>query len=550
MKTKYIMLRVVVTIISGLCIFIPVQSQELTFTRQDTLRGSITHERRWWDLKYYHLDIAVHPGDSTIEGKNTILYSVLEPYQIMQIDLQPPLTIYKAVQGGESLEIIHEGNAHFILLFALQHPGTTNELEVFYGGKPQVAENPPWFGGIYWNIDNNGFPFIASSCQKIGASIWWPCKDHMYDEPDSMLISVNVPKNLTAVSNGRFKKVDEKENGSHTFHWFVSNPISNYVVNINIADYAHFSDKYLGEKGILDLDYYVLKDSLEIAKVHFKEVNRMLEAFEYWFGPYPFYEDGYKLVHVPYAGMEHQSSITYGNCFCNGFYGINSSGTVWAEKFDYIIIHESAHEWFANSITYKDIADMWIHEGFANYSEYLYVEYYYGQQAGSEYARGERQVIMNDKPIIGFYDVNNEGSFDMYRKGGNMLHTLRQIVNDDKKWREILRGINREFYNQVVTTEQIENYLVENAGIDPSFFDQYLRDVRIPVFEYYIKEGSFFYRWTNCLPWFKMPVKVYLSQEETWLYPTVDWKNTEVKDEKIVVEVDPDFYVTSMKFTN
>jgi aminopeptidase N len=520
------------------------------FTRQDTLRGSITKERKWWDLNYYHLDIAVHPEDSTIKGKNIIFYSVHEPCQIMQIDLQPPLTIYKAVQGGESLEIVHDGNAHFILLLELQQPGTTNELEIFYGDKPHVAEFPPWFGGITWNIDHNGFPFIASSCQGIGASIWWPCKDHMYDEPDSMLISVNVPNNLTAVSNGRLKGVDENENGSHTFHWFVSNPISNYVVNINIGDYAHFSDKYLGEKGILDLNYYVLKDSLEIAKVHFKEVNRMLEAFEYWFGPYPFYEDGYKLVHVPYPGMEHQSCITYGNGFCNGFYGIDASGTGWGEKFDYIIIHESAHEWFANSITYKDIADMWIHESFANYSEYLFVEYYHGKQAGYEYARGVRQGIMNDKPIIGFYDVNNEGTFDMYPKGGNMLHTLRQIVNDDEKWREILRGICHNFHNRVVTTVEIEEYLTEHAKIDPSFFDQYLRDVRVPVFEYYIKENLLFYRWNNCIPSFNMSLKVNLSGEETWLFPTKKWKNTKVNDDKTEVEVNSDFYVASMKITD
>jgi aminopeptidase N len=549
MILKYIMLRVAFTIISGLCLIIPVQSQELTFTRQDTLRGSITNERKWWDLKYYHLDIAVHPGDSTIEGKNTIRYSVLEPYQVMQIDLQPPLIIYKAIQDDNALEIFHEGNAHFIQLIEEQIPGTIHEVEIFYGGKPHVAINPPWDGGITWKKDKNGFSFIASSCQGIGASIWWPCKDHMYDEPDSMLISVNVPEILTDVSNGRLLGVDENEDGTHTFHWFVSNPINNYGVNINIGDYVHFSDQYQGEKGKLDIDYYVLSDNLEKAKVHFKDVNRMLEAFEYWFGPYPFYEDGYKLVQAPYLGMEHQSCITYGNGFQNGYLGFDESGSGWGEKFDFIIIHESGHEWFANSITYKDIADMWIHESFANYSENLFVEYFYGKQAGKEYARGTRRDIWNDRPIIGFYDVNHEGSGDMYPKGGNMLHTLRQIVNDDKKWREILRGINHEFYHQVVTTEQIENYLIENAGINPSFFDQYLRDVRIPVFEYYIKDGLLYYRWNNCVPKFNMPIKIYLSGKETWLYPIMVWEKTEVKSNEIEVSVDPDFYVASMNIT-
>jgi aminopeptidase N len=525
-------------------------AQVPVFTRQDTLRGSITNERKWWDLKYYHLDISVHPKDSTIQGKNTIGYSVIDPHQVMQIDLQPPLILYKAMQEGESLEIIHDGNAHFILLLELQHPGTTNELEIFFEGKPHVAESPPWLGGITWGTDRNGFPFIASSCQGIGASIWWPCKDHMYDEPDSMLISVNVPDNLTAVSNGRLRGLNKKEDGTHTFHWFVSNPISNYVVNINIGDYVHFSDQYKGDRGMLDLDYYVLRDNLEKAKVHFMDVNRMLEAFEYWFGAYPFYNDGYKLVEVPYLGMEHQSCITYGNGYQNGYLGFDGSGSGWGMKFDFIIIHESAHEWFANSITYRDIADMWIHESFANYAENLYVEYFYGKQAGKEYVRGTRRDIWNIDPIIGFYDVNHEGSGDMYLKGGNMLHTLRQIVNDDKKWRDILRGINREFYHQVVTTEQVENYLVENAEINPSFFDQYLRDVRIPVFEYYSKDGLLFYRWNNCVPKFNMPLKIYLSGKETWLYPTRIWKKMELQDNNPEVRVDPDFYVSSMKTTD
>ena len=549
MKSNYIMLRVLVIIISGLCSIILVQSQEITFTRQDTLRGSITPERKWWDLKYYHLDIAVHPEDSTIEGKNTIVYQVIELNNVLQIDLQPPLVIYSAIQNGNSLEIVHDGNAHFIHLTEEQISGTTFEVEIYYGGKPHVALNPPWDGGITWKKDRNGLPFIASSCQGIGASIWWPCKDHMYDEPDSMLISVNVPDSQTCASNGRLRSVDIKEDGTHTFHWFVSNPINNYGVNINLGDYVHFSDQYQGEKGKLDIEYYVLKDNLEKAKVHFKDVNRMLEAFEYWFGPYPFYEDGYKLVQAPYLGMEHQSCITYGNGFQNGYLGFDESGSGWGEKFDFIIIHESGHEWFANSITYKDIADMWIHESFTNYSENLFVEYFYGKQAGKEYARGTRKNIWNDSPIIGFYDVNHEGSGDMYPKGGNMLHTLRQIVNDDKKWREILRGINREFYHQVVTTEQIENYLIENAEINPSFFDQYLRDVRIPVFEYYIKDDLLYYRWNNCVPKFNMPVKVYLSGKETWLYPIMVWKKTEVKSNETEISVDPDFYVASMDIT-
>jgi len=525
-------------------------AQKPDFTHQDTLRGTITKERRWWDLTYYHLDVSVNPADSTIRGTNIVQYTVLEPAGVMQIDLQPPLKLYKATQNGVELNIEHEGNAHFITLNEKQKPGSVQKVKLFYEGKPLVARRPPWDGGITWSKDKNGNPFVASSCQGIGASIWWPCKDHMYDEPDSMLISVTVPKDLMDVSNGRLRKVEIHGNETTTYYWFVSNPINNYGVNINIGDYTRFSEIYQGEKGPLDCNYYVLKDDLGKAKKQFKQVRMMLEAFEYWFGPYPFYEDGYKLVEVPYLGMEHQSSVTYGNKFKNGYLGRDLSGSGWGLKFDFIIVHESAHEWFANNITYRDMADMWIHESFASYAESLFTEYFYGKQAGKEYVRGTRRNIRNDKPIIGYYDVNKSGSGDMYPKGENMLHTLRQIVNDDAKWRSILRGLNQEFYHQTVTTRQIENYISEKTGRDLApFFNQYLRDFRLPVLEYAIKDGKLSYRWSNCVKEFNMPVKVMLGEKEEWLSPTTWWKKTDIKGDKPVLIIDPDFYVASLNIT-
>jgi len=544
------MKRIVLAFILITCCFSQVFSQNRSFTRQDTLRGSITEERKWWDLTYYHLDISVNPADSTIKGKNSVMYKVLEKNKVMQIDLQPPLILNKAFQNGKALNIRHEGNAHFIQLVAKQIPGSINEIELQYGGRPKVARRPPWDGGITWKKDKNNRPFIASSCQGIGASIWWPCKDHMYDEPDSMLMSITVPEDLVDVSNGRLRKVEAHDNGTKTYHWFVSNPINNYGVNINIADYAHFSEKYQGEKGELDCDYYVLKYNLDKAKIHFKQVKLMLEAFEHWFGPYPFYEDGYKLVEAPYLGMEHQSSITYGNGYQNGYLGNDQSRSGWGKKFDFIIIHESGHEWFANSITYKDVADMWIHESFINYSESLFVDYHYGKKAGNEYVVGTRMNIRNDRPIIGLYNVNNSGSGDMYSKGGNMLHTLRQIINNDEKWRDILRGLNHEFYHQTVTTRQIENYISDKAGRNLSpFFDQYLRDYRIPVFEYSVKENELLFRWSNCVRQFDMPVKVYLSGKEKWLYPTSRWSAVKIELKNSVLTTDPDFYVAYMNIT-
>jgi aminopeptidase N len=516
------------------------------FTRQDTLRGSITKERAWWDVKRYHLDIKVNLKDSTITGSNTIKYQVVQEYNSMQVDLQNPMNIYKVTQNGKNLEFKREGNAFFIALQEPQVKGSIKELTVFYGGKPKVAVNPPWDGGITWKKDKNGNPFIASSCQGLGASVWWPNKDHMYDEVDNMLISVNVPANLTNVSNGRLQSVKTLKDGTKTYNWYVANPINNYGVNINIGDYVTFSEKYKGEKGNLDCTYYVLPENLEKAKKQFQDVPRMLKAFEHWFGPYPFYEDSYKLVEAPYLGMEHQSSVTYGNGYQNGYRGRDLSGTGWGLKFDFIIIHESGHEWFANNITYKDIADMWIHESFTNYSESLFLEYYYGKEAGYTYVRGLRNIIDNDKPIIGTYDVNNEGSGDMYPKGANMLHTIRQLVNNDEKWRGILRGLNSTFYHQTVTTKQIEDYLSKQAGIDLSMvFNQYLRDTRIPKLEYAVKNNQLSYRWTNSVTGFNMPVKVTLNGKDELLQPETEWKTIPVISDNLKVVVDPNFYVTN-----
>ncbi|MGL3000477.1 M1 family metallopeptidase [Flavobacterium sp. RSSB_23] len=526
--------------------------KETTFTRQDTLRGSITKERAWWDLKHYHLAIKVNPADRTISGSNTIRYQVLQENSVLQIDLQNPMAITNVTQDGKPLTYKREGNVYFITLTAPQKVGTTKEIVVFYSGKPKVAVNPPWDGGITWKKDKNGNPFIASSCQGLGASVWWPCKDHMYDEvEEGMRISVNVPGNLTDVSNGRLQSVQKEKDGTKTFHWVVKNPINNYGVNINIGDYVSFSEKYKGEKGDLDCTYYVLRDDLDKAKKQFQDVPKMLKAFEHWFGPYPFYEDSYKLVQAPYLGMEHQSSVTYGNKFLNGYLGRDLSGTGWGMKFDFIIIHESGHEWFANNITYKDIADMWIHESFTNYSESLFLEYYFGKEAGYTYVRGIRKNIENDKPIIGVYDVNNEGSGDMYYKGANMLHTLRQVVNNDEKWREILRGLNTTFYHQTVTTQQIESYLSEKIGRDLTpVFNQYLRDTRIPTLEYFFKNNQLGYRWANSVANFNLPVKVFLNGTTQILEPNNEWKMLPLgTTEKPGLEVDNNYYVGSYNIT-
>ena len=523
-------------------------SDKNDFNRQDTLRGSITKERIWWDLTYYHLDITVDPEKRTIYGSNEISYHVIEPYHEMQIDLQQPLILTRAEQNGKDLEIRHDGNAHFIKLKDTQIKGENNKIKVFYEGKPRVAVRAPWDGGISWERDKNGNHFIASSCQGLGASVWWPNKDHMYDEVEGMLMSVNVPKGLTNISNGRLVKVDEMSE-STTFHWQVVNPINNYGVNINIGDYVNFSEIYKGEKGDLDMDYYVLSYNLEKAKIHFEDAVKTMQAFEYWFGPYPFYEDSFKLVETPYLGMEHQSSVTYGNKYKKGYLGRDLSGTGWGLKFDYIIIHETGHEWFANNITYKDIADMWVHEGFTTYSENLFVDYHYGKKAASEYVIGTRRNIRNLKPIIGPYNVNKGGSSDMYAKGANLLHTLRQITGNDVRWRKILRGLNSEFYHQTVTTSQIENYISKKMkmNLDP-FFNQYLRDNRIPTLQYSVKNNVLKFRWTDVIDNFEMPMELIVNEKNIRIFPTKEWKELKLKSDNFIF--DDNYYVNKKFVTN
>ena len=540
MKSLNIILIIIFFLTSNCNLF----SQDYNFTKQDTLRGSITPERAWWDLVYYHLDISVNPDEKFIKGSNTITYSVLDSEDRLQVDLQDPLKITKVEQNGKILDFESVGNAHFIKLVEKQKKGDIQSIKVFYEGKPKEAVRAPWDGGLSWKRDSNGKHFVATSCQGIGASIWWPNKDHMYDEVDSMLISVNVPKNLVNVSNGRLRKVENYEN-SNTFHWFVSNPINNYGVNINIGDYVSFSEVYQGEKGPLDMSYYVLRDNIEIAKSHFKDAPKMMDAFEFWFGPYPFYEDSFKIVEVPYLGMEHQSSITYGNRYMKGYLGRDLSRTGWGLKFDYIIIHEAGHEWFANNITYKDIADMWIHESFTTYSENLYLDYHFGKEASSEYVIGTRYSISNKDPMIGPYGVNRRGS-DIYTKGANLLHTLRQIADNDELWRSILRGLNSNFYHQTVETKQIEDYISSKIGFDlSSFFDQYLRDVRIPKFEYNITNGILTYRWVDVIQNFTMPIEINVAGENIKLHPTTQKKSIKIESETI--KVNKNYYVNSVK---
>ncbi len=522
--------------------FFFLQVSQAQYTKDDSLRGSVTPQRAWWDLTYYDLQVEVDIDKKRIEGQNTVHYIVLDESDIMQIDLQPPLKITSVTQDSSPLNYEKVAtNVWWIHLKKNQKQGSRESVQITWEGNPVVAQRPPWDGGFVFEKDSNGLPFVATANQGIGASVWWPCKDHPADEVDSLKLTVIAPAHLQDISNGRLRNSYVNDNGKRVTTWFVSNPINNYGVNINIGDYVGWKDIYQGKKGPLDLSFYALREHKEKARKQFQDVYRMLEAFEHWFGPYPFYEDGYKLVEAPYLGMEHQSSITYGNGYQNGYKGSDLSGTGWGLKWDFIIIHESGHEWFANNITYKDEADMWIHESFTNYSESLFTEYFYGKEAGAEYVRGTRQNIRNDIPIIADYNVHGHGSGDMYYKGGNMLHTIRQIIKNDELWREILTGLNRDFYHQTVSSSHIENYMIEKSGVDLSkIFDQYLRTIQVPVLEIASKKKKSRYRWTNVVDGFTMPVDATLSDGKSIrLYPGTGWQKIKATG----FDISKDYYV-------
>jgi aminopeptidase N len=539
-------------------------NQKLKFTHQDTLRGSITPERAWWNVVAYNIYVAPDYKAKTIKAWNQISFDVNTDgnNKKMQIDLQQPLTIDSIIFNNKSIKSFTRNDNVYIIDFgsnnfmaaktSLQRkiPVILYSVKIYYHGKPREAVYPPWDGGWIFTNDDKGRPWMTVACQGLGASVWYPCKDHQSDEPDQgATVQVRIPDTLVAVSNGRFVSKEAQHDGTTLYKWEVKNPINNYDIVPYIGKYVNFTDTLNGEKGKLDCSYWVLDYDLDKAKKQFgRDVKRMLRAFEYWFGPYPFYEDGYKLVESSHLGMEHQSATAYGNHYLNGYLGSDLSGSGWGLKWDYIIIHESGHEWFGNNITTNDIADMWVHEGFAMYSEALFVEYYYGKKAADEYIQGIRNNISNQKTIIGYYGVNQEGSGDMYNKGANLLHTIRQVIDNDSLFRKILRGLNKDFYHQTVDSKDVEAYFSKQSGKDLSkIFDQYLRTTKIPQIEYKTEGDKISYRWSNCIPGFDMPLKIEGTSD--WLRPTSEWKSatmtSDMKSKGLVP--DKDFYVTIKK---
>ena len=513
-----------------------------SFTKIDSLKGSDTKFRNFWDVKKY--DIVLEPdfAKKSIQGSNKISILITKDIKnpTFQIDLQQPM---KADQIKASFPISDkkiDGDFIFLSTKRIFKKGEKHSIDISFAGNPTIAKNAPWDGGWIFSKDQNGNPWMTVADEGIGASVWLPTKDIWSDEPDNGIsFKIITPKDLVGVANGRLAK-EENVGDKKSWLWIVKNPINAYSIIPSIGKYVNFKDTYSGEKGKLDLDYWVLDYNLEKAKKQFEQVKPMIKSFEYWFGPYPFYEDSYKLVESPHLGMEHQSNVAYGNGYMNGYRGTDLSETGVGLKWDYIIIHESGHEWFANNITAKDQADMWIHEAFTDYSETIYIESLFGKQEADKYVQGIRKRIENDKPIIGKYGVRNEGSGDMYFKGANMLHTIRQVINSDEKFRQILRGLNKDFYHQTVTTEQVENYFSKKSGIDlSSIFNQYLRTIDVPTLEYKQNGKQLSYRWINTIKDLKLPIRLDNGED---LKPTNAWQTTTLKSDQ-PISVDKNYYI-------
>ncbi len=523
-------------ILSCICLLFALPSIAQEYSRKDTLRGNLTPIRTCYDVTFYDLSVMIDEQELSLEKSyNIIHFTALTDFNKMQIDLSSNMEIFSIEFEEDNLDFNREFDAVYINFKRTIKKGEQTLIKIWYGGYPREAINPPWDGGFSWENDKNGNPWIGVSCQGLGASIWWPCKDHQSDEPDSMRITSKVREPWQVISNGNLRSDTSEWNqylGSwvNVREWFVSYPINNYNVTLCVGDYVTLSEEYISEKDTLQMDYYVLRYNKEKAIEHFKQVIPMMSCFENYFGEYPFWNDGYALVETSYLGMEHQSAIAYGNDFLAGYHG--NTSYIDDLDFDFIIIHESGHEWWGNSITTNDIADMWVHEGFCTYSEVLYVECMYGYEAMLSYVNNQKKRVRNDKAVVGPYHVNKEGSSDMYYKGSLMLHTLRNLISDDKLWFEVIKGISTDFKYKTINGQEIIDYINNKVNKDfTTFFIQYLENKEIPELQYKLqKEGrnyTLVFRW-KAINNFNFPVLINIGKDDFWIYPNNNWQEVDL----------------------
>ncbi|MBB4079427.1 aminopeptidase N [Lewinella aquimaris] len=535
-----------------LCACAPAQNYfaDRSFTEADTLRGTLGPTRSNYDVTYYELHLDVNPVDREIEGRVEMDYTITGQLPILQIDLYHNLQVDGIEQEGKDLRYTRKGNAVFV---ELPHPveiGSRHRMSIHYGGQPTEAQNPPWDGGFVWGLDQKNRYWVGVACEGDGASLWWPNKDHLSDEPDSMLISVTVPERLFVASNGNLR-AEVEEGRKKRYDWFVSYPINNYNVSINIGNYVHFDSIYRSFDGEeLALDYYVIDYNLAKAKKQFREVPPMLEAYEHYFGKYPFWNDGFALIETPYLGMEHQSGIAYGNRFMRGYLG----GLIPDDmNWDYIIVHEAGHEYFGNSISVADHAEMWVHESFTTYMEALYVEYHFGEAAARRYLKTQLRFVSNEEPILGPADVNftDFASSDHYYKGAWMLHTLRGVLNDDPLFFGMLRSFYQDHERSIVSTQQVIDYFSNYAERDlQPFFDQYLKHPNPPVLELRKTGDQVEFRLQSDVAGLAMPVGVYLKDEPVRLLTTPEWQPMGSGLEVVDVRVDTERFLVELEVVN
>jgi len=506
--------------------FQQINAQE--FTRRDSLQGSLRPERTCFDVLRYDLNLTIEPEYKTVKGYNDITFKVIEKTQKIQLDLFENMVVDSIIFNEKKLQYKREFDAVFISFLSELPLNSEQKIRFYYNGNPLVAKRAPWDGGFVWKKDSNGNDFVGVAVQGTGASLWYPVKDHQTDEPDrGASVKVAVPNGLMNVSNGKFIGNENLNNGFTRWDWEVKNPINNYNIVINIGDYVNIHEKL----DDLDLDYYVLAENEVVARKHFEEVMPMMECFQQKFGTYPFVNDGYKLVETPYLGMEHQSAVAYGNKYTKGYLGNDMTGTGIGLEFDFIIIHETGHEWFGNSITSKDIADMWIHESFTTYSECVYVECQFGYEKAMAYINGQKKLIANQKPVIGQFGVNYKtGNSDMYYKGALMLNTIRHIINDDTKWWAMLKKYAETYRYKIIETKDVVAFFSKESGLNLSpIFDQYLKHKAFPELELKFNDGTIDFRWKTDVENFKMPFECKIGTKSLRYEATNAWQSAPIQ---------------------
>lgn len=541
MLTRTCIFRMLIVLV-GLSAFAQPQ-RAVAQSKANILRGDYGRYRANSDLLYYHLDVRVDPEKKTIRGKNTIRFKMLKDDNRIQLDLHAALEVDKILLGETELKYERDSGAVFVDFPETLKAGRDVAIDFYYSGTPFQGSR---FGGFTFGKDPKGRPWIYTACEGPGASIWWPNKDQWRDKVDSMDISVTIPNGLVDVSNGKFAGKKDLGDGTTRWDWHVSYPINNYCVSLNIGAYEHFADKF----GDLDLDFYALPEDLDRAKAQFSQVKGMLKTFTHYFGEYPFKNDGYKLIQVPYSGMEHQSAVTYGNLFKNGYLGRDWTGVGISPRFDFIIVHESGHEWFGNSVSAADRSDMWIHEGWTTYLEALYVEYHWGKADALKYVNGYKSRIKNNQPIVSRRGINANPPGDQYFKGALFLNTLRSIVDDDTRWWALLRDFYQRFKYQAIMTEDIVAYFNKQTGKNLTpVFDQYLRHAALPVLELKFDDAAVSYRWKADEKAFAMPVRVGAPDNWQIITPRAEWQSLKSPLKKDEFQVATDLYYVAVQKT-